>query len=192
MFALLRDIPNESFGFSPFELVFADNARGSLHMVRDRFVGSREDSISILSFVGDVKHRLVRCWRLASNRLQQSRAKMKTWYDKRARHQEFQPGDQVLILEPHQKDTRSKPSLVILTALSKGYLTKSSPTPDRRQSQLLCHLNMLLPYYARTTPDDPECDPVPACVSDVSLDEGKYGEEGGDDAGPLPLLSARV
>ncbi len=189
---VLRDAPNESTGFSPFELVFAHNVRGPLHVVRDRILGSKEESISVLSLIGDVRHTLLKCWNLASNHLQQSQVKMKTWYDKKARHREFQPGEQVLVLLPFQghplQAKFSGPYRIIKQVSPTNYVVS---TPDRRRSQRLCHLNMLLPYHARATPDDPEEGKVTLCVTDASPDETEEEEEE-DYASPLPLSSART
>lgn len=116
---------------------------------------------------------------------------MKTWHDKKAKHREFQQGNKVRVILPFQghplQAKFSSPYRIIKRGSPTNYVVS---TPDIRRSQRLTHLNMLIPYYARNTPDDPE-DNAPVCVAGVNPAETEQDGEEEDYASPLPLYSAR-
>ena len=96
----IREVPNESLGFSPFELVFGRNVRGPLTLVKEKWLGDDENSDSVLNYVVKLKERLKNASELARNHLQEVQEEMKVWYDRKARGRSFNPGDQVLVLLP--------------------------------------------------------------------------------------------
>ena len=162
-----REVPNESLGFSPFELVFCHEVRGPLKVVKERWL-SNENSSGLLKTVTDLKDKLRRAWEVAGENLTFSQRKMKTWYDQRARERVFQEGDQVLVLLPVQgKPLHAKysgPYKVIKRVGDVNYLIS---TPDRRKHQRLCHINMLKLYHQRES--GPEIPTASVCVASPSL-----------------------
>ena len=60
----LREVPNESTGFSPSELVFAHEVRRPLYVIRDQHLDNTEKSISLGDLVSNVKVRMRRCKQL--------------------------------------------------------------------------------------------------------------------------------
>ena len=182
----LREVPNESTGFSPSELVFAHEVRGPLHVIRDQLLDNTEKSFSLGDLVSSVKIRMRRCKQLAEEQIIQSKERTKVWYDKRARHREFAVGDKVLALIPLQgrpmQAKFSGPYEVIKRLSPTNYIIS---TPERRRSQRLCHINMLREFHSR---DPAEPAPV-AFVQAASEDAGEYQQQ---DANPLFLSSTRV
>ncbi|KAK3881589.1 hypothetical protein Pcinc_013971 [Petrolisthes cinctipes] len=122
---------------------------------------------------------------------EQARDKAKTWYDKRARHREFHPGDEVLLLLPIQGQPLhakfSGPYKVIKKISSTNYIIS---TPDRRRSQRLCHINTLKQYHSREPPDTPPDSTVPVCAADVCLVDSQHEEE--EDVSPITLSSVKT
>ncbi|KAK3869405.1 hypothetical protein Pcinc_025278, partial [Petrolisthes cinctipes] len=122
---------------------------------------------------------------------EQARDKAKTWYDKRARHREFHPGDEVLLLLPIQGQPLhakfSGPYKVIKKISSTNYIIS---TPDRRRSQRLCHINTLKQYHSREPPDTPPDSSVPVCAADVCLVDSQHEEE--EDVSPITLSSVKT
>ena len=96
----IREVPNESLGFSPFELVFGRSARGPLALVKEKWLGDDQPTESVLNYVVKLKERLRSACELAKKHLQAVQTEMKTWYDRKARSRTFTPGDQVLVLLP--------------------------------------------------------------------------------------------
>ncbi|KAK3894302.1 hypothetical protein Pcinc_001925 [Petrolisthes cinctipes] len=141
---------------------------------------------SVTQLVVPTSHRQV-----AARNSEQARDKAKTWYDKRARHREFHPGDEVLLLLPIQGQPLhakfSGPYKVIKKISSTNYIIS---TPDRRRSQRLCHINTLKQYHSREPPDTPPDSSVPVCAADVCLVDSQHEEE--EDVSPITLSSVKT
>lgn len=183
----MREVPNESTGFSPSELVFAHEVRGPLHVIRDKLLERTEKSISLIDLISDVKVKMRKCRQLAEQQINQSKERTKAWYDKRARHREFKTGDKVLILLPLPgQPLRAKfsgPYEVIKKISPTNYIVS---TPDRRRSQRLCHVNMMKEFHLRDS-----ADPVPVAFVQASQDSCEEFQEE-EDHSPLFLSSTRV
>ena len=97
MFAARESI-QETLGFSPFELVFGHAVRGPLKMLKESWLSVDEDPVSLLEYVTTFKTRLMEAGELARKNLHQGQARMKVWYDQKARERTFDVGDKVLVL----------------------------------------------------------------------------------------------
>nr|XP_027235069.1 uncharacterized protein LOC113826385 [Penaeus vannamei] len=58
-----RETPNESLGFSPFELMFTHEVRGPLKLLKEEWLGM-DENVGLLSYVSDFKEKLNRSWKL--------------------------------------------------------------------------------------------------------------------------------
>ncbi|XP_049340179.1 uncharacterized protein LOC125804771 [Astyanax mexicanus] len=170
MFAL-REVVQESTGFSPAQLVFAHTVRGPLKLLKDQLLGEKGALQSnLLDFVGKFRERLHKACEVAQRSLLSAQSSMKEHFDKQAVHREFKPHDQVLILLPvsgsalHTKF--SGPYEVVKKLSEVNYVVS---TPDRKRRHRVCHINMLKPYLVRE--DSPSASIKPALVSVVSEPE---------------------
>ncbi|XP_049320466.1 uncharacterized protein LOC125781183 [Astyanax mexicanus] len=170
MFAL-REVVQESTGFSPAQLVFAHTVRGPLKLLKDQLLGEKGALQSnLLDFVGKFRERLHKACEVAQRSLLSAQSSMKERFDKQAVHREFKPHDQVLILLPvsgsalHTKF--SGPYEVVKKLSEVNYVVS---TPDRKRRHRVCHINMLKPYLVRE--DSPSASIKPALVSVVSEPE---------------------
>lgn len=151
MFAV-REVVQESLGFSPCDLIFAHTVRGPLKLLKDQWLND-EKKENLLDFVSSFRSRLRRACELAKENLECAQTKMKTWFDKNAKSRVFKPGEKVLVLLP-------MPGSSLQARYSGPYVVKSKvgdrdyliSTPDRRRSTRLCHVNMLKPYFDRNLP----------------------------------------
>jgi len=102
MFAY-REIPVETLGFSPFEMLFGRNIRGPLHLLKS---GWKPTSIktkpNVIEYLLQVRERLKSCQEIADKTATQARAKAKLWYDRKARQRSYEPGQLVLVCLPVQ------------------------------------------------------------------------------------------
>ena len=157
---VLRDSPSESTGFSPFELIFAHQVRGPLSRIKESLLGAEHREFSLLHWIGGVRHKLLRCWELAAEHLDESQSRAKHWFDKRAVQREFTPGDRVLVLLPHRGDPFEAkfqgPFEVVKKVSNTNYVVS---TPGRRRQQRLCHVNMLKGFVGPSS-GDPAGTPV--------------------------------
>ena len=81
-----REVPNETMGFSPFEIVYGRAVRGPMYIINESWVEDETDTDTqnAYHYVLDLKSRLADTCRF--------------YYDRKARAMSYNPGDHVLIL----------------------------------------------------------------------------------------------
>ncbi|CAM5159789.1 unnamed protein product [Eretmochelys imbricata] len=81
-----REVPQESTGFSPFELLYGRRVRGPLDLMRDEWEGkATPDGESVVEYVLIFRERLAELMGLARENLARAQRKQKVWYDCTAR-----------------------------------------------------------------------------------------------------------
>ena len=146
----VREVVQESLGYSPFEMVFGHQVRGPLSLLSEQWTNA-EVEMNVVDYIHRFKEKLQETWTLAKKHLVASQSHMKTWYDKKARSRRFKPGEQVLVLFPVQSNPLQArfqgPYVVEKQMGDLNYLVR---TPDRRKKLQLCHVNMLKTYVGRS------------------------------------------
>ncbi len=152
----VREVPNESLGFSPFELLFAHDVRGPLRMIEQTW-RAREEVKPCLKTVSDMKERLKKAWEIAGANMKSSQMKMKEQYDKKSKQRSFSPGDEVVMFSSVAGDPLSckfsGPFKVLKKISPVNYVIA---TPDRRKKERNCHINLLKKYHRRQQTPEPE------------------------------------
>ena len=102
----VREIPQESLGFSPFELLYGRNVRGPMHILRELWSVEETDEHARLTYqyVIDLRERLEKTCKLAQDNVRKLDIKQNAFYDKRARSRKFDVGDKVLLLLPSESN----------------------------------------------------------------------------------------
>ena len=97
-----REVPQETTGFSPFELVYGREARGPVALVKDLWLNTQElpEAKSAFCYVWDLKKKIQHSCEVACERTQTQTEKSKTRYDKKTKERSFKKNDQVLLLLP--------------------------------------------------------------------------------------------
>ena len=95
-----REVPQESSGFSPFELLYGRWVRGPLAIVREAWTNVKLQEQNVASQVIEMRTRLLQMTDLVHNNMAKAQAKQKAWFDKAARCRQFEVGDMVLVLLP--------------------------------------------------------------------------------------------
>ena len=98
----IREVPQESLGFSPFELLYGRNVKGPMAILRELWSGEAPDEqvLSTYQYVIELRDRLEQTCKLAHENLKKVQIKQKAYYDRRARSRKFDVGDKVLLLLP--------------------------------------------------------------------------------------------
>ena len=146
MFAA-REVPNESLGFSPFELLFTHEVKGPMKLISDTWRGCRDDS-NLIKSMSVLRGQLREAWRLAGETLKRTQTNMKTWYDKNTRNRTFQPGEEILLFSPipgQPLSCKFQGPYTICKKLSDVNYVVS--TPDRRKKERVCHINLIKRYH---------------------------------------------
>ncbi len=147
-----REVPQESTGFSPFELLYGRNVRGPLDVLKEIWEASPRISEGVISHVMEMRERMSETMEIAHTNLATAQAKQKRWYDSKARAREFKEGDQVLVLLPSNSNKLQAewqgPYEVTKKVGPVNYQVKMS---DKKKKLRLFHVNMLRRWY---TPAD--------------------------------------
>ena len=95
-----REVPQESTGYSPFELLYGREVCEPLDVIREMWESPQVDDESVLSYMLLMRKRLEEMMSLVQKNVSKAQECQKQWYDKKARQRQFQAGDYVLILLP--------------------------------------------------------------------------------------------
>ena len=152
----LRECPQESLGFSPFELVYGRQIRGPLKVLKNQWFKepSSNSNVTVAQYLNSLKSRLSHVRKLAQNNLMKSQQKMKARYDTKAIVRRFVSGDKVLLFLPIPgnplKSKFTGPYVVSHKLSDVNYVVF---TPDRRKDTQLVHVNLMKPYVEREKVD---------------------------------------
>jgi hypothetical protein len=145
-----REVPQESSGFSPFELLYGWKVRGPLDVMKEVWSGSVSGSQNVVSHVLKMRERLASMTDLVSENMKESQRKQKQWYDEKSTKREFIPGDEVLLLLPSSSNALEAkwrgPYQVIRKVGSVDYEIEMR---DRRKKKNIFHINLLKQFVRR-------------------------------------------
>ncbi|XP_052080712.1 uncharacterized protein LOC127718696 [Mytilus californianus] len=142
-----REVPNDTTGFSPFELLYGRNVRGPLSVLKEQWEEPEDCQSSVLSYLIETRERLKMLSELAHQNEMNAKQVQKRYYDKKARSREIEVGTTVLVLLP---TSESK-----LLAQWKGpYVVTDKVGPvdykvKVRGKEKVYHVNMLKTWYER-------------------------------------------
>ncbi|XP_026003826.1 uncharacterized protein LOC113009615 [Astatotilapia calliptera] len=96
----VREVPQASTGFSPFELLFGRRPRGVLDLIKESWEDGPSPAKNGIQYVLDLRAKLHTLGRLSRENLLQAQQRQQRLYDRGARLRQFSPGDKVLVLLP--------------------------------------------------------------------------------------------
>ncbi|XP_069993527.1 uncharacterized protein [Penaeus vannamei] len=161
MLFAIRETPQETLGFSPFELLFGRKVRGPLKLVKDKLLNDSSDHTTTVSaYLKNLKDTLAKVRQIAKDNLIKGQAQMKLKYDKCAQQRNFKVGDKVLAYIPIPGSPLAAkyqgPYAIERKLNDTNYIIK---TPDRRKTTQSIHINRLKLYMSNspdTTDDLPQ------------------------------------
>jgi hypothetical protein len=180
-----REVPQESTGFSPFELLYGRSVRGPGAILKQLWTKDVEvpDVKHSYQYVTELKERLEESLKLAQQELEKSQGRYKRQYDRRAKPRGFRPGDKVLILLPTDQNKllmQWKGPYVIDRAVGINDYKVRIGT-----KQKTFHVNMLKKYVERDeVPEDGSQDGTDVTVATA----GVIPQEEDPELGELPEL----
>ncbi|XP_065939358.1 uncharacterized protein [Magallana gigas] len=97
-----REVPQESLGFSPFELVYGRSVRGPISILKELWTNDIPDPNvkTTYQYVLDLKDRLQSMAELANESLETSSTRYKKHYDRKTRTRSLKVGDKAPVLLP--------------------------------------------------------------------------------------------
>lgn len=97
-----REAPQDSLGFSPFELLYGRTVRGPLSILKELWTNERNDDEvrTTYEYVVDLRNRLEETLKLAQEELKKNKSRYKFYADRKRKNRSFEPGMKVLVLLP--------------------------------------------------------------------------------------------
>ncbi len=149
MFAV-REVPQSSTGFSPFELLYGRQPRGILDLVKEGWEEQTKTSKNIVKYVILLRDRLELVGRLAQENLKLAQHRQEQQYNKQARIRTFRPGDKVLLLLPSSESklyAKWQGPYEVIRGI--GNVNYEIRQPNRRNKTEIYHINLLKPWNER-------------------------------------------
>ena len=139
-----KEVPQESTGFSPFQLLYGCSVRGPGTILKE--LRTKKVNIPEVKSSTDLRERLEDSLKLAQEELEKSKKRYKRHYDRKAKPRLLEVGDRVLILLP----TNSK----LLMQQRGAYTVESHVGANDYRVKMGSktknyHVNMLKKYISR-------------------------------------------
>lgn len=188
-----REVPQESTGFAPFDLLFGRTIRGPMKVLRELWTKEVEDTETktTYQYVLDLSERIEETCKMAQENLCKAKAMQKKYYDRNAKPKMLKEGDKVLVLLPtkHNKlQLQWKGPYSITKVKNLDYQV------DMAGKLKTLHANMLRKYTVReeeVSKDGNIQRGVLACVCmsviEETFEESRDGHMDRTDSNPLTL-----
>lgn len=94
-----REVPCQSTGYSPFELLFGRTVRGPLTIVKNAWLSPKIPG-DYLNYVLETRNRLTQMQEIVHENLERTQGRQKKVYNRQSSRRSFVVGDKVLVLLP--------------------------------------------------------------------------------------------
>ena len=143
-----REVPQESTGFSPFELLYGRRVRGPLDVLKEAWTEETISDAPVATYVVEMRDRLEKMSELVEISLRESQSRQKDYYDRKTQRRSFMEGEQVLVLLP-KKENRLKLEWTGPYRISKVVtdVDYEVETPGRRKEKKVYHVNLLKKWF---------------------------------------------
>uniref|UniRef100_A0A8C1MIS2 Gypsy retrotransposon integrase-like protein 1 n=1 Tax=Cyprinus carpio TaxID=7962 RepID=A0A8C1MIS2_CYPCA len=140
----IREVPQASTGFTPFELLFGRQPRGLLDVAREAWEQQPAVHRSTIEHVREMRERIDRVMPIVREHMAKAQQAQQRHYNRAAQPREFQPGDHVMVLVPTAacKFLASWQGPYTVTERI-GPVTYRVRQPGRRREDQLYHINLL-------------------------------------------------
>ena len=97
-----REVPQDSLGFSPFELLYGRTVKGPMQVLRQLWTdeGASEEIKTTAEHVTELQNRIEETCRIARENLEKSTQRHAHYYNRHTKRRELTEGSRVLLLLP--------------------------------------------------------------------------------------------
>ncbi|XP_075779191.1 uncharacterized protein LOC142827431 [Pelodiscus sinensis] len=149
MFAI-REVPQASTEFSPFELLYGRQPRGILDILREDWEAQSARCQGTVQYILQLREKLRRLGAYAKWNLLRAQTRQAHYYNRTAANRQFEPGDRVLLLLPTQESKLlaawQGPYEVVRKVGDVNYEVRLT---GRRRATQIYHVNLLKKWVAR-------------------------------------------
>ncbi|XP_056290381.1 uncharacterized protein LOC130206427 [Pseudoliparis swirei] len=96
----IREVPQASTGFSPFDLLYSHKPRGLLDIAKETWEEQPCPHRTMIEHVGMMKDRMAAVFPIVKEHMEKAQREQRATYNRAAQLREFSPGDRVLVLVP--------------------------------------------------------------------------------------------
>ncbi|XP_077863668.1 uncharacterized protein LOC144348042 [Saccoglossus kowalevskii] len=148
-----REVPQESTGFSPFELLYGRTVRGPMKILKELWTKESDtpEIVNNYQYVFELRDRLEQTLEIAREELQKAQNRYKCYYHRKTKKCVLKEGDKVLILLPTDNNKlllQCKGPYVVI-----GENNYRVRVGDKVKTY---HVNMLKLYVERETSPQPD------------------------------------
>ena len=146
----IREVPQASTGFSPFELLYGRRPRGMLDLARETWEQQPSPHRTLVEHVEEIQERMTTLWPIVREHMAAAQQAQSRVYNRGAQPREFAPGDKVLVLVPTSECkflAKWHGPYEILTKV--GPVNYKVRQPGRRPPVKIYHVNLLKRWVAR-------------------------------------------
>ncbi|XP_068234180.1 uncharacterized protein [Palaemon carinicauda] len=165
----IRNIRQESLGYSPAELLYGKKVKGPLEILYDMWTDQSKE-VTLGDYAKNLQGKLESSRKFAHNNLSIAQDKMKLNFDNKAETRSFRPGESVLMLVPIKKtfENRYEGPYTVMSRNKDNYVVS---TPGKRKSEKMVHINLLKKF-------ETQCDNVSLICKSTVEDNVKLNEIG--------------
>ncbi|XP_063075477.1 uncharacterized protein LOC134465637 [Engraulis encrasicolus] len=146
----VREVPQSSTGFSPFELLLSYRPRGLLDIAKEAWEEQPCKQRTLIEHVGAMRDRMKSVYPIIREHMEAAQRQQQASYNRPARPREFKPGDRVLVLVPTVEckflAAWQGPYEVIERVGDVNYKVRQT---DKRKKVQIYHVNLLKKWHAR-------------------------------------------
>ena len=95
-----RDAPHTATGLSPFEVMYGWHTRGPTSILKELWMSPKKAPLSVVQYLQKLRERVQLATETVKEMDTKAKQAAKTYYDKSARDDPLEPGDEVLVLHP--------------------------------------------------------------------------------------------
>ncbi|KAL0152472.1 hypothetical protein M9458_052195 [Cirrhinus mrigala] len=144
----IREVPQASTGFTPFELPFGRQPRGLLDVAREAWEQQPAPHRTVVEHVKQMRERIDQIMPLVRENLSKAEQAQQRHYNRAAQPREFHPGDRVMVLVPNSNCKFLASWQGPYTVIQKmGPVTYRLRQPGRRQTEQIYHINLLKKWH---------------------------------------------
>ncbi|XP_072030803.1 uncharacterized protein [Amphiura filiformis] len=189
-----REVPCQTTGYSPFELLYGRPIRGPLSILKQNWISPNLEENEVVSDLLEMRKRINNLIYEANENTRTNQRQMKLKKDKNAYEREFSPGDKILVFLPEgpsKLDNKWQGPYMVTQKLDK--VNYEVELPDKGKSTRVFHINLCKKYFDRADAKRiSQCMYVTGVVHDIGStiddeghDEDIFGNGQHDDIGPI-------
>ena len=146
-----REVPTESIGYSPFELLYGRTVRGPLAVIKETWLENRPDRSNLTSYVLEMRKKLTPMHQVVQKNLEKAQGKQKQVYDTHSSMRRFDVGDKALVLlpTPGSKLEVKWQGPYTVTKVFDGGLNYELDTGKTVKRNRVYHINLLKKWQSR-------------------------------------------